>query len=63
MPLIGWIFLLFAAALVLGGLFLLRDSANMPISRQRMARIRQRQAELEAEEQAHKADKDQNRED
>ena len=50
MPMIGWIFLLLAAALILGSLFMLRDSANMPLSDEKREKIRRRQAELEAEE-------------
>ncbi|MFW5824215.1 MAG: DUF2897 family protein [Marinobacter sp.] len=50
MPTIGWVFLLLALALVLGSLFMLRDTSNMPISREKMARIKQRKAEVEAEE-------------
>ena len=50
MPLIGWMFILLAAALVLGSLFMLRDSANMPLSEEKRKKIRKRQAELEAEE-------------
>lgn len=50
MPPIGWLFLLLALALVVGGLLMLRDSANMPISREKMARIKKRKAEVEEEE-------------
>lgn len=50
MPTIGWIFILAAIALVVGSLLMLRDSANMPISKEKMARIKQRKAEVEAEE-------------
>ncbi|MCH8497437.1 MAG: DUF2897 family protein [Marinobacter sp.] len=51
MPTIGWIFILLAIGMVLGSLMLLRDTANsMPISKDKLKKIRQRQAELEAEE-------------
>lgn len=50
MPPIGWLFLLLAFALVIGSLFMLRDSSNMPISREKMARIKKRKAELEEKE-------------
>ena len=50
MPPIGWLFLLLAFALVIGSLFMLKDSANMPISREKMARIKKRKAELEEKE-------------
>lgn len=56
MPLIGWIFILLAAALVLGSLFMLRDSANMPLSEEKRKKIRKRQAELEAEEEKERRD-------
>ncbi|WP_420849044.1 DUF2897 family protein [Pseudomonas jilinensis] len=51
MPMIGWLFLLMAFGLVLGSLLMLRDSANkMPIDKEKLKRIKERQAELEAEE-------------
>lgn len=51
MPIIGWIFIILAAAMIIGSLMLLRDSANtMKISDEKMAKIKKRQAELEAEE-------------
>jgi hypothetical protein len=49
---IGWVFLLGAIALVLGGLFMLRDSGKMPISKEKMKKIQARKAEIEAEESA-----------
>lgn len=52
MPMIGWVFLLGAIALVLGGLFMLRDSGKMPISKEKMKKIQARKAEIEAEESA-----------
>lgn len=54
MPMIGWVFLLLALALVVGSLLMLKDSANMPISKEKMARIRKRKAEVEAEEKKEK---------
>ncbi|OEY67876.1 DUF2897 family protein [Marinobacter sp. X15-166B] len=52
MPTIAWIIILAAIGLVLGSLFMLRDTANsMPLSEEKLAKIRQRQAELEAQEQ------------
>lgn len=50
MPTIGWVFILLSIALVVGGLLMLRDSANMPISDEKMKRIQQRKAEVEAQE-------------
>ncbi|WP_339803913.1 DUF2897 family protein [uncultured Marinobacter sp.] len=52
MPIIGWVFLLGAIALVLGGLFMLRDSTNMRISKEKMKKIQARKAQVEAEESA-----------
>lgn len=58
MPAIGWLFLLFALALILGSLFMLRDSSNsMPLSREKMEKIRKRKAEVEAEEKKKGKDK------
>lgn len=54
MPMIGWVFLLLALALVVGSLLMLKDSANMPISSDKMARIKKRMAEVEAEEKEEK---------
>ena len=51
MPLIGWIFLLLALGLILGSLFMLRDSAkSMKLTDEKKEKIRQRQKELEEEE-------------
>jgi len=51
MPITGWIFVLAALALILGSLFMLRDSAsNMRIPEDKLEKIRKRKAELEAEE-------------
>jgi len=51
MPIIGWIFLILALALIVGSLMILRDSAHsMKISDEKMKKIRERQAELDAEE-------------
>ena len=52
MPLIGWLFLFGAFALVLGSLLFLRDSANMKIPEDKLEKIRERKAEQE------KADKE-----
>lgn len=53
MPLIGWIILLVAFALIVGSLMLLRDSArSMKISDEKMKKIQARKAEIEAEESA-----------
>lgn len=53
MPVIGWVFVIVALALIVGGLMILRDSAHsMKISDEKMAKIRKRKAELEAQEKA-----------
>ncbi|MGM0569252.1 DUF2897 family protein [Marinobacter sp.] len=54
MPMIGWVFLLLAIALVVGSLLMLKDSANMPISKEKMARIKKRKAEVEEQEKKEK---------
>lgn len=52
MPMIGWIILLAALGMILGSLFLLRDSANsMRLSDDKLKKIRQRQEELNTREQ------------
>ncbi len=51
MPTIGWIFLLAALGLIVGSLFVLRDSANITrLSEEKMEKIRKRQKELEEQE-------------
>ncbi|MBB5320731.1 DUF2897 family protein [Marinobacter oulmenensis] len=50
MPLIGWLILLAAFALVLGSLLFLKDSANMKIPEHRLEKIRKRKAELDEQE-------------
>ena len=57
MPTIGWVFLLGSIALILGGLFMLRDSGRMPISKEKMRKIKARKAEVEAEESAEDREK------
>lgn len=53
MSAIGWIFIVLAFGLVLGSLFMLRDSASkFRISDEKMKKIQQRKAEVEAEESA-----------
>ncbi|WP_323750739.1 DUF2897 family protein [Marinobacter sp.] len=51
MPLIGWLFILAAIAMVVGSLLLLRDSANMKIPEDKLEKIRARKAQLDKEEQ------------
>ncbi|MBD3655055.1 MULTISPECIES: DUF2897 family protein [Marinobacter] len=51
MPAIGWIILLAALGMIVGSLFLLRDTArHMPLSEEKLEKIRKRKAELEARE-------------
>lgn len=57
MSLTGWIFVLIIVATVIGGLYLLRKTANkMPIGEEQMKRIKERQAELERQERQDKHD-------
>ncbi|MCK0105444.1 DUF2897 family protein [Marinobacter sp. S0848L] len=51
MPLVGWLFILAAFAMVIGSLLFLRDSANMKIPEEKLEKIRARKAQLEKEEQ------------
>ncbi|HLT12637.1 MAG TPA: DUF2897 family protein [Marinobacter sp.] len=50
MPLIGWLFIFAAFALVVGSLLFLRDSANMSIPKDKLEKIRKRKAELEKDD-------------
>ena len=50
MPLIGWLFILAAFAMVIGSLLFLRGSANMKIPEEKLEKIRARKAQLEKEE-------------
>lgn len=50
MPMIGWLFLLGAIAMVVGSLLLLRDSAKMKIPPEKLEKIRERKKELEDKE-------------
>ncbi|WP_285275366.1 DUF2897 family protein [Halopseudomonas bauzanensis] len=52
---IGWLFIIIILATVIGGLYMLRKTANkMPIGDEQMKRIKARQAELEAQERREK---------
>lgn len=51
MSIIGWVFLAVAVVLIVGGLMIFRDNArSMPISEDKMKRIRKRKAEQEAKD-------------
>lgn len=51
----GWFFIVIILATVIGGLYMLRKTANkMPIGDEQMKRIKERQAELEAQERREK---------
>jgi membrane protein insertase Oxa1/YidC/SpoIIIJ len=53
MPITGWIFIIVAMTLIVGGLVFLRNSANATkISDEKMKKIQARKAEMEAREQA-----------
>ncbi|HLV77543.1 MAG TPA: DUF2897 family protein [Marinobacter sp.] len=56
MPLIGWLFILAAIAMIVGSLLLLRDTANMNIPKEKLERIRQRKVEQEKQEEKEKRD-------
>lgn len=58
MPAIGWIFLVLAIGMILGSLFMLRDKTpDMPESEEDRKKIRERVAEIEAEESAEDREK------
>lgn len=50
MPMIGWLFILAAFAMIVGSLLLLRDGANMKIPKEKLEKIRQRKAEQDAKD-------------
>ncbi|RBP32577.1 DUF2897 family protein [Marinobacter pelagius] len=52
MPLIGWIIILLALALIVGSLMLLRDSAHMRIPPEKLEKIRKRKTEMEEKDKA-----------
>ncbi len=58
MPTIAWIIIFASIGLVLGSLFMLRDTANsMPLSKEKLKKVRKRKAELEAQEREEDQDK------
>jgi len=58
MPMIGWIILLASLALILGSLFMLRDtSGTMSLSGDKLEKVRKRKAEQEALDKKDKQDK------
>ncbi|MGF2736828.1 DUF2897 family protein [Marinobacter sp. DUT-1] len=52
MPLIGWIIVLLALALIVGSLMVLRDSAHMRLPPEKLEKIRKRKAEMEEKDKA-----------
>ena len=51
MPMMGWVALLASLALILGSLFMLRDtSATMTLSGEKLEKVRKRKAEQEAQD-------------
>ncbi len=55
MSTIGWVFILLIISTVIGGLYVLRKTANqMPISEEKMKLIKARQLELEEQERREK---------
>lgn len=53
MPIIGWIFIIVAMTLIVGGLMFLRNSAHgTKFSDEKMKKIQARKAEMEAREKA-----------
>mgnify|MGYP006274071349 FL=1 len=58
MPLIGWLFILGALAMIVGSLLLLRDNANTKIPDDKLEKIRERKAQAELEDEREKREKD-----
>ncbi|NWO04313.1 MAG: DUF2897 family protein [Alteromonadaceae bacterium] len=58
MPLIGWLFILGALAMIVGSLLLLRDNANTKIPDDKLEKIRERKAQAELEDEREKRDKE-----
>lgn len=58
MPLIGWLFILGALAMIVGSLLLLRDNANTKIPEDKLEKIRERKAQAELEDEREKREKD-----
>jgi len=57
MPMIGWIILLGSLALILGSLFMLRDTSNtMRLSGEKLKKVLKRKAEQEALDKQDKQD-------
>ncbi|MDU3295008.1 MAG: DUF2897 family protein [Pseudomonas aeruginosa] len=51
MPWYAWLIIVLALGSIVGGLLLLRDSANkLPLSEEQLKRIHERNAELDAQE-------------
>ncbi|HCW90043.1 MAG TPA: DUF2897 domain-containing protein [Marinobacter sp.] len=47
MPMIGWLFLVLSMALIVGSLLFLRDAGRIPMSREKLERVRKRKQEME----------------
>ncbi|GHD45903.1 Protein of unknown function [Marinobacter persicus] len=58
MPLIGWLFIIGALAMIIGSLLLLRDNANSKIPPDKLEKIRERKAEAEQEDEREKREQD-----
>ena len=54
MPLIGWLFILGAIALIVGSLWMLRDTANPKLPKDKLDKIRERKQEAEKEDEREK---------
>lgn len=50
MPMIGWLFLVLSIALIVGSLLFLRDAGKIPMSKEKLERVRKRKAEMEEQE-------------
>lgn len=50
MPMIGWLFLVLSIALIVGSLLFLRDSGKIPMSKEKLERVRKRKEEMEQQD-------------
>ena len=50
MPMIGWLFLVLSIALIVGSLLFLCDSGKIPMSKEKLERVRKRKEEMEQQD-------------
>jgi hypothetical protein len=50
MPMIGWLFLILSLGLIVGSWLFLRDAGKIPMSKEKLERVRKRKAEMEKQD-------------